>query len=77
MACNKCGEEDCEAQRAAFAREPWLPGGFEIGAQWYSYDNGITWQRFPCFRATGEATGSMTVTGIDQKTGTVTIAVAP
>ena len=76
--CPTCGEEGCGEKRAEFAREPWLPNGFEIGAQWQSYDGGLTWQRFPC--ATREAenakrTGSMTVQAIDMKTGTVVIKV--
>lgn len=80
--CEKCGEEHCEEKRAAFAREPWLPGGFEIGAQWVSLDGGLTWTRFATpaeFRAWQERgigdMGRMTVTGIDQATKTVTVKV--
>lgn len=78
--CPTCGEpegeEACSAKRAAFRREPWLPNGFELGRQWYSYDNGLTWQSFPCSTFEAERlkkTGTMTVVGIDQKTGTVTV----
>jgi hypothetical protein len=71
-----CNEEDCQEKRAAFAREPWLPGGFEIGAQWYSYDNGITWNRCPPGdRFGGVSQTTMTVTAIDRKTGTATVKV--
>lgn len=58
--------------------EPWLPGGFEVGAQWYSYDNGLTWERVPDFRRVrgepGEAV--MTVTAIDEAAGMVTVVTA-
>jgi len=74
--CPTCGEQNCEEKRAAFAREPWLPNGFELGRQWYSYDNGLTWQSFPCSLLEAEKlkrTGTMTVVAIDKKTGTVTV----
>ena len=75
--CPVCGDPEgeaaCNRKRAAFRREPWLPNGFELGAQWYSYDNGLTWQRFPEHPPKDAPTGTMTVTGIDQKTGTITI----
>ena len=51
MICKTCGEDEktCADVRVALKREPWLPCGFELGAQWTSYDGGITWHRFDAY----------------------------
>jgi hypothetical protein len=76
--CGQCGVENCEKKRAAFMREPFLPGGFEVGAQWTSFDGGNTWERFPEHGLWGNRfpVGHMTVTDVDQKTGVVTVVTA-
>lgn len=77
-ACGRCleiGPAACAAERVAFRREPWLPGGFEIGAQWTSHDSGLTWTRYPVAERAWRGGMTMTVTAIDEKTGTVTIKV--
>jgi hypothetical protein len=74
--CEKCGEEDCAAKRAVFAREPYLAPGFEIGAQWTSPDGGLTWYRGdPPPPACIGRKDYMTVTGVDVMRGVVTIKV--
>lgn len=84
MTCDRCqevGEATCADERAAFAREPRLPPGFELGAQWTSFDDGLTWVRFPTVEQAREMVdrrghiARMTIEAIDQKTGTVTLRV--
>ena len=60
------------------ASEPFLDPCFELGAQWYSYDNGLTWQRFPSplhAVALAEHKQSMTVIAINRERGEITVKV--
>jgi hypothetical protein len=51
--------------------------GFELGAQWYSFDCGLTWERFPGPAAKMPTAGTMTVVGIDRDRGEITVRVNP
>lgn len=78
--CPKCGELDCDAKRAAFAREPFLGPCFMLGSQWYSFDNGTTWTNNPDARKReldSQRTGTMTVIAINRDRGELTVKVLP
>jgi hypothetical protein len=52
--------------------------GYELGAQWYSFDNGLTWERVPLDpEAMVSTAASMTVIGINYDRGEITIQVNP
>lgn len=68
-------DDECRDARAALARESFVPPCFELGAQWRSFDGGLTWERFPDARRTPTEGASMTVTAIDVETGAVTVKV--
>jgi hypothetical protein len=65
----------CKAERKAFQREPFLPPCFELGAAWYSPDNGKTWTR-EAPHAETRPLDSMTVTAINHDRGEVTMSVS-
>ena len=84
--CKVCGERHCEETRAAFAREPFLRPCFDLGAQWYSFDRGMTWTRQPTIEQIKSAVANdimrfivhtMTVTKIDGTRAEVTVRIGP
>lgn len=77
--CDNCGDPDCAAYRPAAKREPWLPGGFELGAQWHSHDSGLTWIRGECHtcHVPGVDRGTMTVVAINRDRDEITVKASP
>jgi hypothetical protein len=81
--CDDCGDENCSAYRARERnREPFLPPAFELGAQWYSYDDGLTWSRFPTAEQISDYVqrrghvNRLTVTAINYDRGEVVMGVS-
>ena len=75
--CDDCGDENCAAYRARERnREPFLPPCFELGAQWYSRDDGLTWERFPHPATPVPYTATLTVTAINYDRGEVVMSVS-
>ncbi len=50
--------------------------GFELGAQWYSYDGGLTWERCPMPDRYPVVPATMTITKIDRLAGEITVKVS-
>jgi hypothetical protein len=77
-ACDRCreiGPEACAAERGRFKKEPFLSPCFDLGAQWTSHDNGMTWTRFPVAENGWRGGDKLTVTAINADRGEVTFKV--
>jgi hypothetical protein len=75
--CREVGPEACAAERARFNAEPFLAPCFDLGAQWTSHDDGLTWTRYPVAENGWRGGRKLTVIAIDATRGEVTFQTEP